>query len=284
MLENRTFFPVSLMCEVLDVSKSGFFSRSKRDHESRAIKRLELVLQVTKIHQESRGNYGSPRVLRALKALDIRCSKRKIERLMQVEGIRAKTKKKFRFTTDSNHRLPIAENVLDHNFQPGQPNKVWLADITYVWTHEGWLYLAAVLDLGTRKIVGWSMSDRMKEGLVLGALDMANKRQAPSRGLIHHSDRGSQYAGHTYAQKLWAYGMIASMVRRTQCWPNAPMESLFNTFKTEHIYFEDFLTRQHAKESIFEWIEVYYNRQRMHSTLSYRTPECYEQLANANQA
>lgn len=282
IVENRDIFSVTLMCEVLDISKSGFHSWSKRDHETKAKKRLELVNQITEIHQISRRNYGSPRILQELKALDIPCGKGKLERLMKAEGIRAKTKKKFKITTDSKHGLPVAKNLLDRNFEAGKPNSVWLADITYIWTREGWMYLAAVLDLGTRKIVGWSMKERMKEDLVLDALDMAFKRQKPPRGLMHHSDQGSQYAGHAYAQRLWSYGMIASMSRRGQCWDNAPMESFFHSLKTEHVYFEEFATRNEAKESIFEWIEVYYNRQRIHSTLGYQTPECYEQLANAN--
>ena len=282
IVENRDIFSVTLMCEVLDISKSGFHSWSKRDHETKAKKRLELVNQITEIHQISRRNYGSPRILQELKALDIPCGKGKLERLMKAEGISAKTKKKFKITTDSKHGLPVAKNLLDRNFEAGKPNSVWLADITYIWTREGWMYLAAVLDLGTRKIVGWSMKERMKEDLVLDALDMAFKRQKPPRGLMHHSDQGSQYAGHAYAQRLWSYGMIASMSRRGQCWDNAPMESFFHSLKTEHVYFEEFATRNEAKESIFEWIEVYYNRQRIHSTLGYQTPECYEQLANGN--
>ena len=282
MCDHRREFPVTIMCAVLEVSRSGFSSWTKRDHAAKAGKRHELVRQIEQIHQGSRGTYGSPRVLRVLRGLDVKCGKGKLERLMREEGIRAKTNKKFKVTTDSNHSLPVAENLLKRSFQVGVPNNTWLADITYIWTREGWLYLAAVLDLGTRKIVGWSMNERMKEDLVLDAIDMAYRRQKPPSGLLHHSDRGSQYAGHAFQQRLWAYGMIASMSGRGQCWDNAPMESFFHTLKTEHVYFEDFVTRRQARESIFEWIEVFYNRIRLHSTLGYVTPECYEQRAYAD--
>ncbi len=190
------------MCEILDISKSDFHSWLKRDHEAKAEKRSRLVDQIARIHQVSRRNYGSPRILQELKAMSIPCGKGKLERLMRVEGIRAKTKGKFRVTTDSKHLLQVTENLLDRNFDPGIPNAVWLSNITYIWTREGWMYLAAILDLGTRKIVGWNMKDRMKEHLDLDALEMAFKRQKPPKGLMHHSDQGSQYAGHAYAQRL----------------------------------------------------------------------------------
>lgn len=281
IFSHRTEFPVSIMCDVLDVSRSGYFDWSKRDHESKATAKLVLVRLVEQIHQGSRKIYGSPRILPVLRGLGIACSHGKLERLMQENGIRSKTKKKFKVTTDSKHSLPVSENLAQRDFAVGTPNKLWLADITYIWTREGWLYLAAVLDAGTRKLIGWSMKERMTKGLVLDALDMAYNRQNQPRGVMHHSDRGSQYASHEYQQRLWRYGMVGSMSGKGQCWDNAPMESFFHTLKTEHVYFADVTLRSQTREEIFEWIEVFYNRQRLHSTLGYLTPECYERAAFA---
>jgi len=274
-------YSLSTMCDILDVSKSGYYDWTKRDHDAKAAKKLELVRQVEKIHQGSRGTYGSPRILPVLHGLGISCSHGKLERLMRDHGIRSKTKKKFKVTTDSKHSMPVADNLAQRDFAVGTPNKLWLADITYIWTREGWLYLAAVLDAGTRKLIGWSMKDRMTTDLVQDALDMAYNRQDCPVGVMHHSDRGSQYASLLYQQCLHRYGMVGSMSGRGQCWDNAPMESFFHSLKTEHVYFEDFEYRSQARESIFEWIEVFYNRQRLHSTLGYSTPECYEQAALA---
>jgi len=281
ILKHRDEFPVSVMCTVLDVSRSGYFDWSKRDHESKAAAKLTLVRLVEDIHRGSRRTYGSPRILPVLRGLGIACGHGKLERLMRQHGIRSKIKKKFKVTTDSKHSLPVAENLAKRDFAVGTPNKLWLADITYIWTREGWLYLAAVLDAGTRKVIGWSMKERMTTDLVLDALDMAYDRQKPPRGVMHHSDRGSQYASHDYQRRLWRYGMIGSMSGKGQCWDNAPMESFFHTLKVEHVFFADFKQRSQAREEIFEWIEVFYNRQRLHSTLGYMTPECYERAAFA---
>jgi putative transposase len=196
---------------------------------------------------------------------------------MKEMGIRARTKRKFRVTTDSNHKLPVSPNVINRGFKPSGPDKLWLSDITYIATDEGWLYLATVKDAYSRKIVGWSIDARMTQNIVLEALEMAVKQRRPEPGLIHHSDRGSQYAAKAYQQRLWRYRMIPSMSRKGNCWDNSPMESFFHTLKTEHVYFEVFRTRKEAKSSIFEYIEVYYNRQRSHSSLGFVSPECYEQ-------
>lgn len=281
ILKHRGEFPVSVMCAVLDVSRSGYFDWSKRDHESKAAAKLTLVRLVEDIHKGSRRTYGSPRILPVLRGLGIACGHGKLERLMRLHGIRSKIKKKFKVTTDSKHSLPVAENLAQRDFAVGTPNKLWLADITYIWTREGWLYLAAVLDAGTRKLIGWSMKERMTTDLVMDALDMAYERQKQPRGVMHHSDRGSQYASREYQQRLWRYGMIGSMSGKGQCWDNAPMESFFHTLKVEHVFFADFKLRSEARKEIFEWIEVFYNRQRLHSTLGYLTPECYERAALA---
>jgi putative transposase len=276
---HREEFPVELMCRVIGVSKSGYFGWTKRDQSARESRKNELVIKIDRIHQGSRKTYGSPRVYKALKGMGEKCSKATVERLMRENEIRAKTRRKFKATTDSNHTLPVAPNLVKRNFTAKAPNQLWCTDITYLWTDEGWLYLAAIIDVFTRKIVGWAMHERMTQALVLTALDMAVARQRPARGLMHHSDQGSQYAAHEYQRRLWRYGMTCSMSRRGQCWDNALMESFFHTLKTEHVYHEHFTTRQQAKNSVFEWIEVFYNRRRIHSAIGFVSPECYERRA-----
>lgn len=266
---------MELMCRVIGVSKSGYFDWTKREHSPRESRKNELVVKIERIHLGSRKIYGSPRIYKALKAMGEKCSKTMVERLMRENEIRSKVKKKYKATTDSNHSLPVAPNLVKRDFTAEAPNRLWCTDITYLWTDEGWLYLAAIIDVFTRKIVGWAMNERMTQGLVLSALEMAVSTQKPGRGLMHHSDQGSQYAAHEYQRRLWRYGMIASMSRRGQCWDNALMESFFHTLKTEHVYHERFTTRQQAKSSVFEWIEVFYNRQRMHSAIGFVSPECY---------
>jgi transposase InsO family protein len=228
------------------------------------------------IHKASRGTYGSPRILAELKGLGFKCSKSRVERLMKKYGIRAKTRRKFRVTTDSKHSLPVAPNVLDRDFSPEKPNAAWGGDITYVWTKEGWLFLAVIIDLYSRQVVGWSMDERMTRELTLSALRMAINRRKPGQGLIHHTDRGSQYASADYRRLLKAHDMICSMSRKGNCWDNAPIESFFHTLKTECIYWEEFETREEARRKIFEWIEVFYNRQRRHSTLGNLSPVNFE--------
>jgi putative transposase len=270
-------FFVTVMCEVLKASRSGYFGWLATGKKmKRKVEDAALISIVRKIHKESRKTYGSPRILLELKDLGIKCGKARLEKLMRENGIRAKMKKKFKVTTDSKHKLPVSENIANRDFNPAAPDRLWMGDITYIWTREGWLYLAIVMDAYARKIVGWSMSKNMKANLVLDALDMAYKRRKPGRGLIFHSDRGSQYASADYQRRLWQYGITGSMSRKGNCWDNAPAESFFHTLKTEHVYFEDFLTRDEARESVFEWIEVFYNRQRRHSSLGYFSPECYE--------
>lgn len=228
------------------------------------------------IHKASRGTYGSPRILAELKGLGFKCSKKRVERLMQKNGIRAKTRRKFKVTTDSKHNLPVAPNVLERNFSPKVPNAVWGGDITYVWTKEGWLFLAVIIDLWSRQVVGWSMNERITRDLTISALKMAINHRQPGVGLVHHSDRGSQYASHDYQKLLKAHKMICSMSRRGNCWDNAPVESFFHSLKTEMIYWEDFETREEARLKIFEWIEVFYNRQRRHSTIGNLSPVNFE--------
>jgi len=229
------------------------------------------------VHKISRGTYGSPRITRALKKKGIVCGKNRVARLMHDNGITGKTKRKYKATTNSKHNYPVAENLINQNFNIDRPNQIWVADITYIPTDEGWLYLAAIEDLFQRKIVGWAMNSTMTRQLTLDALRQAVKRYRPPAGLIHHSDRGSQYASHEYQQALRDYQFITSMSRKGNCYDNACMESFFGTLKLELIYGNRFKTRAEARQAVFEYIEVFYNRIRLHSSLGYMSPLEYEQ-------
>ena len=231
------------------------------------------------IHRESRETYGSPRIWDALVKQGHRIGEHRVARLMRQDGIRAKTVKKWRATTQSQHRFPVAANTLDRGFTVEAPNRVWAGDITYVWTLEGWLYLAVLLDLYSRRVVGWAMSQRVTVELTEQALTMALAKRAPTAGLLHHSDRGSQYAATSYRRVLDEYGLLPSMSRKGNCWDNACVESFFGTLKRELVYHRRYVTREEARQDIFEYIEVFYNRQRRHSTLGYHSPAEYEARA-----
>jgi putative transposase len=278
--DHRNEWPIAVQCDVLAVSRSGYYSWRTRPPSAAAGRRTALTEKIRVAHQASRSTYGSPRVHRDLLAQGTPCNRKTVAKLMQAAGIRAKTVTKFRVaTTDSNHRHPIAENVVNRNFAPSARNQTWVADITYVPTREGWLYLAAVEDLYSRKIVGWSMSDRIDSRLVVDALEMAVEQQLPGDGLIAHSDRGVQYASEHYRELLMRHGIMCSMSRKGNCWDNAPMESFFATLKKELVHSEDYLTRTEARQSIFEYIEVFYNRVRRHSALNYLSPVNFELAA-----
>ena len=264
------------MCDVLKVSRSGFYAWRGRPESQQATTRRRLTILIKTIHKESRQTYGSPRIHAELKARGEACCLNTVARYMRENDIYAKTKRKFKHTTDSNHKLPVAENLLNRQFMQNEPNRVWVSDITYVPTREGWLYLATVQDLFSRKIVGWAMSSRIDRQLAIDALRMAVVNRRPPLGLLHHSDRGSQYASHDYQDVLEEYGMICSMSRKGNCWDNAVMESFYHSIKTELIHHEDFQTREEARRAIFEYIEVFYNRVRRHSTLGYVSPHEYE--------
>lgn len=235
-----------------------------------------LLSEIRVIHRKSRETYGSPRVTAELRDRGIRCGRNRVARIMRDNGICAKMRRKFKRTTDSRHNLPVAANLLDQDFAVGRPNSVWAGDITYVPTDEGWLYLATVLDLYSRQVVGWSMKRRMTRDLVVDALKQAVGRRKPPPGLIHHSDRGSQYASGEFQELLNKHGFLCSMSRKGNCYDNACVESFFGTLKTEMICFERYKTRDDARRSIFEYIEVFYNRQRKHSTLGYKSPVEFE--------
>ena len=267
-------WPIRLMCRVIEVSASGYYAWRSRPQSARAALNRALLADVRRLHAEHRGRYGSPRMHAALRAEGGTASRGRIARLMRRHGIRALAGRRFRpCTTDSRHYLPIAPNLLNQKFVAAAPNRVWLADITYIATGEGWLYLAAVLDLATRKIVGWAMRDHMRTELPLAALMMAAQRQRPAEGLICHSDRGSQYASAAYGKQIAALKAKPSMSRTACCYDNAPMESFFHTLKVELAHQQQWSTREDAKRALFAYIEGYSNRRRIHSALGYRTPE-----------
>jgi len=269
----RKAYPLPAMCGTLSVSISGYraWKRGGSPHRKRLTDEQLLAL-IKAIHQELKGAYGSPRTVRELRARGVPAAKPRVERLMRENGIRARHKRRYKATTDSKHSLPIAPNLLARDFQPAAPNQAWSADLTYVWTDEGWLYLAVVMDLFNREIVGWSLKPRMTVDIVTDALTMAWFRRRPAPGLIHHSDRGSQYASHAFQAKLAEHGMTCSMSRKANCWDNAPTESFFNSLKNERVYGTRYATRAAAVADLFDYIEVFYNRSRRHSTLGYRSP------------
>lgn len=271
-------WPVRIMCRVLGVSPSGYYGWRGRVPSARTTANVALLANVRRIQTRHLGRYGSPRMHAALRAEGHCCSRGRVERLMRRHGIRALAGRRFRpCTTDSRHYLPIAPNLVAQCFVAPAPNRIWLADITYIATGEGWLYLAAVLDLATRKIVGWAMRDHMRTELPLAALMMAAQRQRPAVGLIHHSDRGSQYAAGAYVDHLGVIGATPSMSRTGNCYDNAPMESFFHTLKVELVHQCRWATQAQARQALFGYIEGYYNRHRMHSALGYLTPEQAEQ-------
>ncbi len=270
-----------IMCRVLEVSPSGYYAWRTRPESKRAADNRQLLDDVRRLQSHHHGRYGSPRMHAALRAEGHGVSRGRVERLMRRHGMRALAGRRFRpCTTDSRHYLAVAPNLLAQDFTASAPNSVWLADITDIPTGEGWLYLAAVLDLATRKIVGWAMRDHMRTELTLAALMMAAQRQRPARGLIHHSDRGSQYAAGAYVDQLAAIGAIASMSRTACCYDNAPMESFFHTLKVELVHQRRWATHDDARRDLFAYVEGYYNRARIHSAIGYLTPEQAERKAS----
>jgi transposase InsO family protein len=271
--DRRADYPVALMCDVLGVSPAGYYAWRSRPESRRSAANRALVDDIKRVHRDTRGRYGSPRIHVELKAQGRGASRGRIERLMRRHGIRAIMARPRRVrTTDSRHDLPIAPNLLDRSFSATAPNQVWLADITYIETDQGWLYLAAVMDLYSRRIVGWAMADHLRASLPLAALRMAISAQRPGVGLIHHSDRGVQYASADYRKLMQSAGLRASMSRKGNCYDNAPMESFFHTLKTELVHHRHYATRIEATRDIFAYIEGFYNRTRRHSAIGYISP------------
>ena len=277
MKENQKIFKVRRMCHVFDVSSSGYYDWCNRAKSQHHQEDERLKTKIKDIFENSRKTYGTRRIKEDLAEDGGSASRQRIGRLMKKQALVVKTKKKFKNTTDSKHELAVAENLLSREFLVEAPNRVYTGDITYIWTDEGWLYLAVVLDLFSRQVVGWSMSARMKAQLVVSAMTMACEQRSPSKGLMFHSDRGSQYASSKYQKLLVDREIVCSMSRKGNCWDNAPSESFFRTLKTELIHHYRFSTRQEATNAVFEYIEVFYNRQRKHSTLGYMNPVAYEQ-------
>lgn len=274
--EHASHFPVTLLCRVLDVSRSGYYAWRQRLPSAREMADQRLLEEIIAVYEQSRRRYGSPRIHRALRQKGYRCSCKRVARLMRQNGLRAKGRRRHKVTTDSQHTHAVAQNRLQQDFSASAPNEKWCADITYVATCQGWLYLAIILDLYSRLIVGWAIADDMSRHLVLAALGMATRRRQPSPGLIHHSDRGSQYASGDYQAALAAWGIVASMSSVGNYYDNAPAESWFASLKVECV---DTLydTRADAQTALFEYMEVFYNRQRLHSSLDYMSPLAFEQ-------
>ena len=274
----RSEFAVEKMCRVLKISKSGYYAWKVRPQSKRARENEKLDHHIKTIYRKNRGTYGSPRITKALNKQNIACSENRVARRMSINGIHAKTKKRFKVTTNSKHNHPVAKNLLGQKFNAQRPNQLWASDITYIWTQEGWLYLAVIVDLFSRQIVGWAMSNHLGQELVLNALKQAIWRRRSQSGVIFHSDQGVQYACQAFRDLLQQYKFIQSMSGKGNCYDNAVVESFFHTLKTELIYFENYITRDDAKNSVFEYIEIYYNRDRIHSTLNYCSPGQFEQV------
>ena len=278
--QERRWYSVDALCRAMGVSRGGYWSWVRRRPGPRQLADVVLLADIRRIHKGKRRVYGSPRIHDQLQKEGVRCGRKRVERLMCENGIRAKQGKKYKpTTTNSKHNLPVAPNILNRQFQRDRPNEAWVADITYIPTEDGWLYLAAIMDLFSRRIVGWAMGDRISRHLAVRALDMAVQRRRPPRGLLHHSDRGSQYASRDYQKALKKSGMICSMSRKGCCYDNAPMESWFHTLKVELVQDEKFRTRREAMAATFEYMEVFYDRQRIHTALGGLTPAEIEEVA-----
>jgi transposase InsO family protein len=275
--DQLTAYPVEVSCRVLEVSRAGYYAWRDRPESPRQVRRQQLAARIAVVHRENRCVYGSPRICRVLQSAGQRACENTVAKIMREWGLQARRKRKFvPQTTDSRHDHPVARNLLDRQFSAARLNAKWVVDITYIPTDEGWLYLAGVMDLCSRRIVGWSMTDHMQWQLVGDALEMALSWRHPPQGLLHHSDRGVQYACDDYRKLLRDAGMDMSMSHKGDCWDNAVMESFWSTLKTELVHHERYATREAARASIFEYIEVFYNRKRLHSALGYQSPEVFE--------
>jgi transposase InsO family protein len=272
----KAAFPVNLLCRTLNVSRAGFYASQRRPPAPRVAADARLGLEIAAIHAESRQRYGSPRVHAELGARGCRTSRKRVARLMRARHLAARRRRQFRVTTDSRHPFPIAPNLLARQFERPAPDQAWVTDITYIPTGEGWLYLAVILDLCSRFVVGWAMSARITRDLTLAALTMALTRRRPPLGLLHHSDRGSQYASGDYRKALKHHGIVCSMSRRGDCWDNAVAESFFATLKVELVHDATWATRAAAEVELFDYLEVFYNGQRRHSALGYLSPRAFE--------
>jgi len=272
--QHKNTWSISLQCQVLGVKRSGYYAFQKRKKIDET--HQEMLGWVEDIGKSSGYTYGSRRMKKALNVLGYSVSRNKARKLMKEAGVQARHRKKYKVTTNSNHKLPLFENLLKREFDVAKPDQVYASDITYIWTQEGWLYLAVVIDLYSRKVVGWSMSSRMKAQMVCDALTMAIWQRRPAEGLIHHSDRGSQYASKAFKHLLKAHGIKGSMSRKGDCWDNAVVESFFGTLKQERVHWQSYQTRYEAQQDILQYISMFYNSERLHSYLDYMSPNEYE--------
>ncbi len=280
--EQKKAYPVTISCKVLEVTRSAYYRYLKKHREEISDRDTKLIIEVKVLHKKSNQSYGSRRMAKALSKQGYKIGRYKVRRLMKQNGISCKQRRRYVVTTKSDHALTVAPNHLNRNFYAEQPNEKWVSDITYLWTNEGWLYIAAVLDLFSRRVVGWSMGDHMRTDLVENALVMAKLRRSPLPGLMHHSDRGSQYASLQYQKQLHDIAAISSMSRKGNCWDNAVMERFFGTLKSERTDGKLYKTRAEAKADVIDFIEMFYNNQRLHSTLNYISPADYERNFEIN--
>ncbi len=277
--KHRSAHAVEMMCRILRVTRSGYYAWKKRGESRRKRRDAVLLEKIRESYRESRGRYGSPNIHEDLRQWDYRCSRKRVARLMREAGLRAKTMQRFRVTTESRHTLPVVDNLLQRRFSAETPGKVWVSDITYLWTRQGWLYLCVIMDLWDRKIVGWSIGERLLADLAVEALRKAVMRRQPQEKLIFHSDRGIQYCSEVFMVELRRHVMLQSMSRKGNCWDNAVAESFFGILKRELVYHETYRTRDDARLSVFQYIEGWYNRRRRHSTLCRRSPHMFEMAA-----
>lgn len=282
--EHAKQFPLAALCRVMEVAKSGYYAWRRRPESARTRANRALLVEIKAAHRRSRKIYGRRRVHAQLRTEGIACSRNRVARLMRSEGLQGLRRRAFRATTNSRHSFPVAPNLLARNFSAAAPDQVWVSDITYLACEEGWEYLATVMDLHSRRIVGWAMQSSLERSLTLRALEMAISQRRPSPGLIHHSDRGSQYACGDYQTALGRQGIVPSMSRKGDCWDNAPKESFFGTLKSELGLHDLRPSREHAHRKVFEYIEVFYNRQRLHSSLGYLSPAAFEMQSAAEAA
>ena len=277
-------YPIAVCCSVMRVSRSGYYAWCKREDSARRKENRRLVPLVRELHRQSGRTYGARRIADDLREQGVLCGRYRARTLMGLAGVSAKQHKKFKATTNSNHDLPVAPNLLCREFSVDAPDKAWVSDITYVWTREGWLYLAVVIDLFSRMVVGWSLSERITRRLVMDALRMGVGRRRPAPGLVHHSDRGVQYCSLDFQKLLTVFGMTCSMSRKGDCWDNAVAESFFGTLKTERVFFADYKTRDEARRDIVDYIEMFYNSRRRHSYLGNVSPKRFEEMRLQNAA
>jgi putative transposase len=277
-------YPIKVLCEVMQVSRSGYYAWCKREGSARESGNLRLVPLVRELHRQSGRTYGTRRIADDLREQGVLCGRYRARTLMAMAGVSARQKRKFKATTDSSHEFPVAPNLLGREFSAEAPDRVWVSDITYVWTREGWLYLAVVIDLFSRMVVGWSIGERITRRLVMDALRMGAGRRRPAPGLVHHSDRGVQYCSGDFRSLITAFGMTCSMSRKGDCWDNAVAESFFGKLKTERVFFADYKTRDEARRDIVDYIEMFYNSRRRHSYLGNISPRRFEEMRQVQNA